>query len=141
MSSLPPAQVAFWAIKLSHLCHKGRVLLGESSQRGLDFLRTGIGAVRGSCLFSGLSRFSGNFLQFFAEPRSLLQLFPWCFSAFGRIDLGSLIGFSAPSGGGDAVPAVDGARAEGGPTKAGGTYLDPDAAAAAIEAVKNQGKK
>ncbi|GAA0347774.1 phosphoglyceromutase [Micropruina glycogenica] len=27
------------------------------------------------------------------------------------------------------------------PVKAGGTYLDPDAAAAAIEAVKNQGKK
>lgn len=44
-------------------------------------------------------------------------------SAFGRIDLGSLIGFSAPSGDGDAVPAVDGARAAGGPVKAGGTYL------------------
>lgn len=27
------------------------------------------------------------------------------------------------------------------PLKPGGTYLDPDAAAAAIEAVKNQGKK
>jgi 2,3-bisphosphoglycerate-dependent phosphoglycerate mutase len=27
------------------------------------------------------------------------------------------------------------------PVKAGGEYLDPEAAAAAIEAVKNQGKK
>jgi 2,3-bisphosphoglycerate-dependent phosphoglycerate mutase len=27
------------------------------------------------------------------------------------------------------------------PTQTGGQYLDPDAAAAAIEAVKNQGKK
>ncbi|MFJ1827851.1 phosphoglyceromutase, partial [Streptomyces sp. NPDC088178] len=27
------------------------------------------------------------------------------------------------------------------PIKPGGTYLDPDAAKAAIEAVKNQGKK
>jgi 2,3-bisphosphoglycerate-dependent phosphoglycerate mutase len=27
------------------------------------------------------------------------------------------------------------------PTEPGGLYLDPDAAAAAIEAVKNQGKK
>jgi len=27
------------------------------------------------------------------------------------------------------------------PVKTGGEYLDPDAAAAAIEAVKNQGKK
>jgi TP901 family phage tail tape measure protein len=44
-------------------------------------------------------------------------------AAFGKIDLGSLIGFSTPGGGGEAVPAVDGARAAGGPVKAGGTYL------------------
>ncbi|GAA4175200.1 phage tail tape measure protein [Shinella granuli] len=44
-------------------------------------------------------------------------------SAFGKLDLGSLIGFSTPGGGGEATPAIDGARAAGGPVKAGGTYL------------------
>lgn len=46
-------------------------------------------------------------------------------AAIGSIDIGSMVSFSRPSwlGGGDTPPAVDGARAEGGPVNAGGTYL------------------
>ncbi len=48
-----------------------------------------------------------------------------------------VVGLNIPTG----VPLRYDLDADLRPTKAGGEYLDPDAAAAAIEAVKNQGKK
>lgn len=46
-------------------------------------------------------------------------------AAIGRIDLGNVVSLGGlfGGGGGDTPPAIDGARAAGGPTKAGGTYL------------------
>lgn len=44
-------------------------------------------------------------------------------AAIGSIDISNAISLGGLFGGGDTPPAVDGARAEGGPTKAGGTYL------------------
>ncbi|MFE9931368.1 phosphoglyceromutase [Streptomyces sp. NPDC005533] len=48
-----------------------------------------------------------------------------------------ITGLNIPTG----IPLVYELDADFKPLKPGGTYLDPDAAAAAIEAVKNQGKK
>jgi 2,3-bisphosphoglycerate-dependent phosphoglycerate mutase len=47
-----------------------------------------------------------------------------------------VIGLNIPTG----IPLLYELDADLRPTKAGGTYLDPEAAAAAIEAVKNQGR-
>jgi 2,3-bisphosphoglycerate-dependent phosphoglycerate mutase len=48
-----------------------------------------------------------------------------------------ITGLNIPTG----IPLVYELDEDFNPLKPGGTYLDPDAAAAAIEAVKNQGKK
>lgn len=48
-----------------------------------------------------------------------------------------IAGLNIPTG----IPLAYELDADFKPVKAGGTYLDPDAAKAAIEAVKNQGKK
>ena len=48
----------------------------------------------------------------------------------------AVIGLNIPTG----IPLLYELDADLRPTKIGGTYLDPEAAAAAIEAVKNQGR-
>ncbi|MGP9818986.1 phage tail tape measure protein [Salinarimonas sp. NSM] len=69
---------------------------------------TALGVTIGTGIFEGLKSLGGSIASWFRS------LFP---------DPRSWFGFGGGGGGGDAEPAVDGARAAGGPVRGGGTYL------------------